>query len=133
MNWFLLLIANLNFADLDDLFIFISFWEGLIIFLLYFSKRNNLSSFGSGRYLDGLDLFLEKVLKKYLTILSSIEWKLIIRIFPPGLRIFVALIKPLSSSEISLLTKILNAWKVFVLGFIFLVKSFFFTFFNYTY
>ena len=73
----------------------------------------------SGKYLEGLDLLEEKLLKKYLTILSSIEWKLITRNFPPGFKIFAALVIPLISSVISLLTKILKAWKVLVLGFIF--------------
>ena len=49
-------------------------------------------SFFSGKYLEGLDLLEEKLLKKYLTTLSSIEWKLTTKIFPPGFKIFVALI-----------------------------------------
>jgi hypothetical protein len=40
---------------------------------------------------------------------------------PPGFKILVALIIPLISSVISLLTKILKAWKVFVLGLILVV------------
>ena len=114
------LIAYLSFADLDLEFLSISFFVGFKILFLHSSKRAvELSSF-SGRYLDGFDLLVEKLLKKYLTILSSIEWKLIIKIFPPGFKIFVALTIPLISSVISLLTKILSAWKVFVLGFILL-------------
>jgi len=55
------------------LFLVISFIVGLKTFFLYSSKRAvRLSSF-SGRYLDGFDLFVEKLLKKYFTILSSIE------------------------------------------------------------
>ena len=89
---------------------------------LYSSKRAVvITSSLSGRYLDGFDLLHEKLLKKYFTILSSIEWKLIIKIFPPGFKILVAIIIPLISSVISLLTKILSAWKVFVHGFILLV------------
>jgi hypothetical protein len=66
-------MAYLNFADLDLLFLEISFIVGLKTFFLYLSKRAvRLSSF-SGRYLDGFDLFVEKLLKKYFTILSSIE------------------------------------------------------------
>ena len=52
-----------------------------------------------------------------LTFLSSIEWKLITINLPPGLRILVALIIPSINSDISLLTKILIAWKVLVAGF----------------
>ena len=63
----------------------------------------------SGKYLDGLDLFFEKFEKKYLMILSSIEWKLIITIFPPGFKFLVAFIIPFINSVISLFTKILNA------------------------
>ena len=78
----------------------------------------------SGKYLDGFDLFLEKFLKKYLIILSSIEWKLTTKILPPGFKYLVAFVIPLISSDISLLTNILNAWKVFVLGLIFVEKFF---------
>jgi len=121
-------MAYLNFADLDLLFLEISFIVGLNTFFLYLSKRAvRLSSF-SGRYLDGFDLFVEKLLKKYFTILSSIEWKLTIKILPPGFKILVALIIPLISSVISLLTKILKAWKVFVLGLILVAYFFFYSF-----
>ena len=41
--------------------------------LEYFSKRALLSYFSSGKYLEGLDLLLEKLRKKYFIILSSIE------------------------------------------------------------
>ena len=92
--------------------------EGLKTLFLYSSNIAVLLSSFSGRYLDGFDLLVEKLLKKYFTILSSIEWKLTIRIFPPGFRILAALIIPKISSLISLLTKILKAWKVFVHGFI---------------
>jgi hypothetical protein len=82
---------------------------GFRILFLYSSKRAVLLPSSSGRYRDGFDLLVEKLLKKYLTILSSIEWKLTIKIFPPGFKILVALIIPLISSVISLLTKILSA------------------------
>ena len=42
-----------------------------MIFQIYFLEK----------YLEGLDLFFEKLLKKYFTILSSIEWK-VTKIFP---------------------------------------------------
>ena len=121
INLFSLLIAYLSLAERDGGFLIISTLEGLIILFLYLSNKEILISFFSGKYLDGLDRLDEKLLKKYFTILSSIEWKLIINIFPPGFKIFVALIIPSISSVISLLTNILNAWKVFVLGFIFFV------------
>ena len=57
-------------------------------------------------------------------ILSSNEWKLITIILPPGFNCFVAFITPLISSVISLFTKILKAWKVFVHGLIFFLKTF---------
>ena len=82
--------------------------------LIYFSKRYN-SSPHSGKYLDGFDLFLEKLLKKYFIILSSIEWKLTTKIFPPGFKILVALIIPIINSDISLFTNILKAWKFWCL------------------
>ena len=98
MNWFLLRIANLNLAERDGLFFITSFTDGLIILFEYFSKRNKLSFVSSGKYLEGFDLFSEKLLKKNLIILSSIEWKLIVKIFPPGFKVFVAFIKPFISS-----------------------------------
>ena len=76
--------------------------------------------------MDGLDLFFEKLLKKYFTILSSIEWKVTTSIFPPGFNFLVAFITPFISSLISLFTNILKAWNVFVHGFIFFVKFFFY-------
>ena len=66
-------MANLILADLEGLLIFISRDVGLITFLLYFSKRKEAVLLSSGKYLDGFDLFFEKLLKNYLTILSSIE------------------------------------------------------------
>ena len=128
MNLLLLLTANLNLADLDLIFIFNSFFDGLNTLFLYSSNKFVSKILFSGRYLDGLDLFLEKFVKKYFTILSSNEWKLTTKIFPPGFSFFVALIIPLISSVISLLTKILSAWKVFVHGFILFEKIFFYFF-----
>ena len=72
---YLFLIANLNFADLDLLFCSTSFFEGLITLFLYSSNKTILSSLFSGKYLEGFDLFLEKLLKKYFTILSSNRMK----------------------------------------------------------
>ena len=106
---FLLLIANLNFADLDRLFLLISSFDGTNILFLYCSNKAVSGTLVSGKYLDGLDLFFEKLVKKYFTILSSIEWKLIIKILPPGFNFFVAFITPFINSVISLLTKILSA------------------------
>ena len=117
---FLLLVANLNFADLDLLFSLISSFDGLNILFLYCSNKAVSETLFSGEYLDGLDLFFEKLVKKYFTILSSIEWKLIIKILPPGFNFLVAFIIPLINSVISLLTKILSAWKVLVQGLILL-------------
>ena len=54
-------------------FFIISFLEGLKILFLYFSNKEIFLLLFSGRYLDGLDLLKEKLLKKYFTILSSIE------------------------------------------------------------
>ena len=67
----LLLVAYLNFADLDLLFLLISPFVGLNILFLYFSNKDIPIVSFSGKYLDGLDLFFEKLVKKYLTILSS--------------------------------------------------------------
>ena len=72
-NLFLLLIANLSFADLDLLFLSISSFEGLINSFLYSLNKTISEILFSGKYLDGLDLFFEKLVKKYFTILSSIE------------------------------------------------------------
>ena len=119
-NLSLLLIANLNFADRDRIFLSTSSFEALITLFLYSSNNVNWFGLFSGKYLDGLALFFEKLLKKYFTILSSMEWKLITKILPPGFNIFVAFIIPLINSVISLLTKILNAWKVLVQGLILL-------------
>ena len=126
----LLLVAYLSFADLEGLFLFISFGVGLIILFLYCSKRN-FCSFVSGKYLDVLGLFLDSLVKKNFTILSSIEWKLITIIFPPLFNIFVAFIKPSINSDISLLTNILIPWKVLVEILIFFLKSFFYFFLLY--
>ena len=108
-NLFLLLVANLNLADLDLIFFSNSFVDGLITLFLYSLNKDNFLSLSSGRYLDGLDRFSEKLAKKYFTILSSIEWKLTTKIFPPGFNFFVAFITPFISSVISLFTKILIA------------------------
>ena len=105
----MLLIAYLNFADLDLLFFSISCFVGLKTLFLYSSNKTCFTISFSGRYLDGLDLFFEKFEKKNFTILSSIEWKLTTKIFPPGLSFLVALTTPLINSVISLLTNILNA------------------------
>ena len=85
-------MANLSLAEREGLFFFISLFEGLTTLFMYFSKRNISLIFSSGKYLDGFDLLLEKLLKKYFIILSSIEWKLTIKILPPGLRKFVAFV-----------------------------------------
>ena len=59
-------MASLNFADLDGLFFSISLFVGLIILLVYFSNKAVLLVSSSGRYLEGFDLFFEKLLKKIL-------------------------------------------------------------------
>ena len=79
------------------------------------NKIDFLSS--GGKYLEGFLFKFEYKLKKYFTILSSKEWKLITRIIPPFARILVASINPNINSVNSWLTKILKAWKVFVAGF----------------
>ena len=77
-------MANLNFADLDLLLSSTSLFEGLNILFLYSSNKIISSILFSGKYLDDLDLFFAKLLKKYFIILSSIEWKLTTKILPPG-------------------------------------------------
>ena len=64
------------------------------ILFLYLSNKEILKSLFSGKYLEGLERLEEKLLKKYFTILSSIEWKLTINILPPGFKTFVELIMP---------------------------------------
>ena len=89
---FFIFIPNLNFADLDGGFSFISFTEGTIGFFLF--NLNKMSPlFVLGMYLEIL-FFSDKLLKKYFTILSSNELKVITTIFPPGFKILVAFIKP---------------------------------------
>ena len=66
-------MITLNFADLDGELIVISLLDGLNILFLYLSKSELESSSVSGKYLDDLDLLEEKLLKKYFTILASIE------------------------------------------------------------
>ena len=63
-NLFLLLIANLSFADLDLLFLSISSFEGLSNSFLYSLNKTISEVLFSGKYLDGLDLFFEKLEKK---------------------------------------------------------------------
>ena len=87
-------MAYLSLAERDGGFLIISILEGLNILFLYLSNKKISTSLFSGKYLEGLDRLEEKLLKKYFTILSSIEWKLTINIFPPGFKIFVALIAP---------------------------------------
>ena len=59
---FELLTANLNLADRDGLFFFISSSDGIIVLFMYFSN-NSKSFLVSGKYLEGFDLFLGKVTK----------------------------------------------------------------------
>ena len=72
-NSFLFLTANLNLAEREGLFFFISPSDAVIILFEYFSNKIRFSLLSSGKYLDGFDLLLEKLLKKYFTILSSME------------------------------------------------------------
>ena len=124
----LLLVANLSFADREGLFSNNSFLDALITLFLYLSNKTVFKLWSSGKYLDDFVWFLEKLVKKNFTILSSIEWKLTTSIFPPGLSYFVAFIIPSISSVISLFTNILKAWKVLVLGLIFFGNIFFLLF-----
>ena len=73
MNSFLLLIAYRSFAERDGGFLIISKLEGLNILFLYLSNNEILESLSSGKYLEGLERLKEKLLKKYFTILSSME------------------------------------------------------------
>ena len=106
------MIIYLSLADLEGIFSFNSFKEGVLGF---FSNILNKVSrwFNWGRYREIL-LFSDKLLKKYLTILSSSEWKVTTAKTPSFFKIFDADIKPFSSSLISLFTKILSAWKILV-------------------
>ena len=61
-----------------------------------------------GAYLDML-FFSDKLLKKYLTILSSNEWNVTTARTPSFFKTLVALMRPIINSLISLLTKILKA------------------------
>ena len=70
-------------ADLEGGFSIISLSLGTIGFFITDLNKFNFSSV-FGICLETL-LFSDKLLKKYLTILSSIEWKLITIIFPPNL------------------------------------------------
>ena len=66
--------------------------EGVIGF--FFIILNSVSdSFNLGKYLDTL-LFSERLLKKYLTILSSNEWNVTTTKIPSFFNIFDAIIKP---------------------------------------
>ena len=83
--------------------------DGLKTLFLYSSNRINFVILFPGKYLDGLDLFLEKLVKKYFTILSSNRMETYNNNFPPGFNFFVAFIIPFINSVISLFTKILKA------------------------
>ena len=67
--------------------------------------------------------FSDRLLKKNFTILSSIEWKVTTAKTPSFFKTLVAFINPKINSLISLLTKILKAWKTFVE--LFILKLFF--------
>ena len=108
----LVLIMYLNFADLEGGLIFISLSVGKIGFFIGILKKISFCCF-FGWYLEIL-LFVDKSLKKYFTILSSKEWNVTTAKIPSFLRSLAELIKPFNNSLISLLTNILNAWKVFV-------------------
>ena len=58
------MVSNLSLADRDRLLIFISLFDSLIILFLYSSNKDN--SLLSGKYLEVLDLFFEKFVKKNL-------------------------------------------------------------------
>ena len=60
-------------AERDGGFLMISALEGLYILFLYLLNKEILESLFYGRYLEGLDRLEEKLVKKYFTILSSIE------------------------------------------------------------
>ena len=105
-------MAYLSFADLDGKFSIISLSEGIIAFFSF--NISNVSGCSViGAYLDIL-FFSERLLKKYLTILSSNEWNVTTANTPSFFKTLVALISPKINSLISLLTKILKAWKTFV-------------------
>ena len=56
---FLFLTANLNLADLDLGFFFISSLDAVIILFLYFSNKSRLLLFRFGKYLFWFDLLEE--------------------------------------------------------------------------
>ena len=87
------LTAYLSFADREREFSFISFDVGINTFLHTVLNKFDLFSF-VGRYLEGLLFISEWRLKKFFTILSSIEWKLTTTKMPPFDRSFVAPINP---------------------------------------
>ena len=119
-------MAYLSLADLEGKFSFNSLSVGIIGFLSFNSNKifgcSNL-----GTYRDTL-WFSDKLLKKYFTILSSKEWNVTTAKTPSFLIIFVADIRPLINSLISLFTKILKAWKTFVA--LCILKFFFFFVFS---
>ena len=104
--------ANLSFADLEGGLSLTSLNEGIIGFFLVWSKYF-LTKILSGKYLEEF-LTSEYSLKKNFTILSSIEWKVTTAINPPIGNMLYAFINPFISSEISLFTNILSAWKILV-------------------
>ena len=114
---FSFLLTALNLADLEGGFFSISLSDGIIGFLLINSKEI-LSSLLTGKYLETF-LIDEILLKKNLQILSSIEWKVIVTITP----FFEIKLHDFDnadiSSDISLLTIILSAWKILVALFVF--------------
>ena len=80
----------LSFADLEGIFSFNSFDVGTIgFFLIILNRVSGWFSFGT--YLETL-LFSDKLLKKYLTILSSSEWNVSTAITPSFLTTLAALI-----------------------------------------
>ena len=87
-----ILVAYLNFADLEGLLILISFMLGVIAFF-DISLNNLLLLFCNGKYLD-IFLSSERLLKKYLIILSSNEWNETYRIIHSVSKILVEFIKP---------------------------------------
>ena len=80
--------------------------------------KANSSFLFTGKYLD-TDLWVEIVLKKNLQILSSIEWNVTVTIIPLFEIRLLDFDKAIINSLISLLTKILNAWKILVALFFF--------------
>ena len=82
----------LSFADLDGKFSFNSFKDGFFgFFSIILNEVSGCSSLGT--YLEIL-LFSDKLLKKCLTILSSIEWKVTTAKTPSSFYILAADISP---------------------------------------